>query len=297
MFFCPACGNEYCEKHRLHSVHAPGTGRPAGEPTPTATPSAAPAPKVPVSQYGIALILAALIIIGGVIVIAGKLSHGGTGTAAAPAVTACWTQGTVRTTMTTVPAPSAAATPQQYVTAVITVPSPDGSRADVTTAAATTTTVPATVSAASAATISGIRPPTGTIVAGTKLSGGRGEITIDNAGGSSDVVAILTSGYSKKTLIAVYIRQGDSWSADEIADGVYDLYVHAGKYWDSGTKRFTGNADYWKFSDPVTFTTSERTVGSVRYLQPTHWTLVIYPSIAGNAESVPVSEENFPDLP
>ena len=306
IFFCPACGQEFCEKHRLHSVHAPGSS-PAGQPQPAAAPPAAPAPKVPIGRYGIALILIGLVIIGGGIVIAGKLSHGGSGTATVPTTPVCWTQSTARTPLPPLPTPSPAATTQQYVTIVIPSPSPAESGAGVTTAAgpatATTTTTErattaatATTSAAPASTTPGIRPATGKIVAGKALSGGQGEMTIQNAGGSTDVVAILTPYGQKKTLAAVYIRKGDSFSLEKIADGRYDLYVHTGSAWDPATKRFTRSPDYWKFEDPVLFTTSEKVVGSVRYLQPTHWTMVIYPSVAGNAASEPVAEENFPGL-
>jgi len=297
-FYCPACGNDYCEEHRLHSVHAPGSS-PAGQPQPAGAPPAAPAPKVPIGRYGIALILIALVIIGGGIVIAGKLFPGGAGTAPVPTPAACWTQSTARTTVTTAPAPPAAATTLQYVTVVVPFPSPAEFRTDVTTSAAQGTTTPTAApvtTAAAPATTTGIRPATGKIVAGKSLSGGQGEMTIQNAGGSTDVVAILTQYGQKKTLVAVYIRKGDSFSLEKIADGRYDLYVHAGSGWDPEEKRFTRSPDYWKFEDPVLFTTSEKVVGSVRYLQPTHWTMVIYPSVAGNAASEPVAEENFPGL-
>lgn len=305
IFYCPACGQEFCEKHRLHRDHAPGSS-PAESPV---SPPAAPAPKIPVGRYGIALVLIALVIIAGGIIIAGKLSHAGTGTGTGPVATACWTQGTVRTPLPPLPAPSPAATNQQYVTIVIPSPSPAESGTGMTSAAgpattsATTTTperattaAPATTSAAPASTTPGIRPATGKIVAGKALSGGQGEMTIGNAGGSTDVVAILTQYGQKKTLVAVYVRKGDSFTLGNIADGRYDLYVHAGSAWDPEAKRFTGSAVYWKFMDPVLFTTSERVVGSVRYLQPTHWTMVIYPSVAGNAASEPVAEEDFPGL-
>ena len=256
-FYCPACGNDYCGKHRHHSVHAPGSAPPANSPQPAASSVTAPVPENPVSRYGIALILAALIIIAGGLVIASRLSPGGTGTAVSSAATILPAQ---------TPAP------------------------------ATLTTVVAKVSATPVPTTPWIQPTTGTIVAGHNLSGGRGVITIDNTGGGSDVVAVLTSGYSKNTVIAVYIRQGSSWSAGEVADGMYELYVNAGNHWDPGTKRFTGSADYWKFEEPVTFRTTETIIGHTNYRQPTHWTLVIYPSFTGNAVSEPVSETNFPSL-
>lgn len=309
-FDCPYCGGSFCSDHRLPPSHqcaneekwrnrkpASRTVSPEHDPaTPSASPvdhresgssgEKTPRPKYPVGRYGIALILIALVIIAGVVVIAGKISNAGSGTTGGAAVAGCVTIRTVGTTQAAVPALSPSETPHQSGVVVITVPTPAATGTTATVAAATT----------SPAASNGFRPATGTIVAGKSLSGGIGNMTIDNTGGDADVVSILTYRNSNRTLIAVYIRQGTSTKLRKFADGDYTMYIHSGGNWDPGTRRFTENTDYWKFTDPITFTTTQRRSGSTYTTVYTDWTVRIYPSIAGNAESEPVAKDNFPDL-
>ena len=88
------------------------------------------------------------------------------------------------------------------------------------------------------------------------MYGGEGEFTIDNTLGSSDVVSSLTYEDSKKTLVAVYIRKGTSYTINNILDGTYNLYVLSGENWDPNNKKFINNAYYLKFEDPFSFITT-----------------------------------------
>ena len=274
-FYCPLCGHDFCEKHKFHRDHSGESSHPAGHPESGNAHQAVPQSKNPVGWYGVALIVMALIIMGGVFVIYSKISHAGPGITNLP-VTAGY--GTERTVGTPVPTLSPGATQS------VTLSSPP----------ATTATV--TAAKTSAAKTPGIRPATGTIISGTALSGGLGTMTIDNTGQSSDVVAILTYSTSKKPLVAVYIQAGASTTLNTIPDGSYALYVNSGENWDPGTKRFIDNPDYWKFEDPITFLTSQRRSGSTFTTVYTAYTVKINPSIYGNAKSEPVSAVNFPAL-
>jgi hypothetical protein len=129
---------------------------------------------------------------------------------------------------------------------------------------------------------------TGTIIKGGYLSGGDGELTIDNSNGGSDAVAVLTYRGQKEALIGVFIQKSTSYTINNIRDGNYDLYILSGSNWNSNTKKFDGYSHYSKFDDSFPFTTTD-----IKY---TTWEVTLYKVIDGNAEETVLSEDQFPEL-
>jgi hypothetical protein len=132
------------------------------------------------------------------------------------------------------------------------------------------------------------QPLTGTIIKGTQLSGGEGELKIENNNGRADAVGVLTHTGQKNSIIGVYIRKGTSYTISNINDGTYDLYVLSGENWNPNTKKFESYPSYTRFEDtfPYETTSSEYTT----------WRVTLYEVVGGTAKTDVVSENNFPDL-
>ena len=232
-----------------HKLHRDhAPGKPA-EPEKAESATTGP-PKKPVDWPVVAALVIIALILGGIL-LAGMF-QGGTkkGTAAGGCVTVI------------TPTPTLPVTPKQYVIS-------------------TTSTTEQPVTSAAA-------PETGTFITGSPVNGGAGDLTVDNTGGSSDVVAVLTKHLDKKTLFAVYIRRGDLYTTGGVRDGTYDLYISTGGNWNFSTKQFSENPSYQEFEDPLPFTTSGK--------QFTAWNVVIYPTVYGNAETTTVTPDDFPPL-
>ena len=125
-----------------------------------------------------------------------------------------------------------------------------------------------------------------------KLSGGYGELRIEN-GRDLDAVGILASSRGPKIpLIAVYIQSKDSFTVEGIKDDMYTLYFTLGEDWDSDMKKFTRKTTYARFEDQLEFKTT-RTATEIRY---TVFTVTLHPVTGGAAETKPVNEADFPEL-
>jgi hypothetical protein len=125
-----------------------------------------------------------------------------------------------------------------------------------------------------------------------KLSGGYGELKIEN-GRDLDAIGVIASSREPKIpLIAVYIQSKDSFTVEGIKDDMYTLYFTLGEDWDSDMKKFTRKTTYARFEDQLEFKTT-RTATETRY---TVFTVTLHPVTGGAAETKPVSEADFPEL-
>jgi hypothetical protein len=100
------------------------------------------------------------------------------------------------------------------------------------------------------------RPSTGTIESGDQFTGGQGQLTIDNALGGSDAVAVLTIKGTEQALVAVYIQDGDIFTIQEIPDDEYILYMIRGGNWDPQQRRFTRDVQYLRVDVRLIYTTT-----------------------------------------
>jgi len=125
-----------------------------------------------------------------------------------------------------------------------------------------------------------------------KISGGYGELKIEN-GRDLDALGVISSSREPKIpLIAVYIQSKDSFTIEGIKDDMYTLYFTLGEDWDSDLEKFTRKATYARFEDQLEFKTTE-TATEINY---TIFTVTLHPVIGGAAETKPVSEADFPEL-
>ncbi len=130
-----------------------------------------------------------------------------------------------------------------------------------------------------------VRLPTGTYLV-KNLTGGWGELEIDN-GLDLDAVAVLSRPEEPKvSLTAVYIRATDSHTIRGIIDGVYILYFKIGEDWDDGSKKFMGKEVYQRFEEEFDFETLPD--------QYTIWEITLNPVVGGTADTESLSEDEFP---
>lgn len=144
------------------------------------------------------------------------------------------------------------------------------------------------------------RPMTGTKISESTMNGGEGEFTIDNLQGGSDVVAILTYEQIKDPLTSVFIRSGEIYTIENIADGNYDLYIQYGSNWNPGEKRFEEEQKFKKFEHTYRFITTETTTETdtkiITKTKYTTWEVTLYTVSDGNVDTIEISEENSPKL-
>ncbi len=121
-----------------------------------------------------------------------------------------------------------------------------------------------------------------------KISGGYGELTIENGRGLDAVGVLASSREPKIPLLAVYIQSEDSFTIKGIEDDMYTLYFTLGEDWDSDLEKFTRKTTYARFEEELKFETT-RTMY-------TTFTVTLHPVVGGTAETEPVSEADFPEL-
>lgn len=138
------------------------------------------------------------------------------------------------------------------------------------------------------------RPETGTFVKDSERNG-YGVLVVENNNlvGDDvirDAVAILTDA-DKRPVIAVYVREGESFEITGIEDGVYDFFFTVGDGWDDESASFS-DPEFYRTESPLPFET-EIYGTQVLYSQ---WTLSLEEVLDGNEEKVPVPEDTFPAL-
>jgi hypothetical protein len=133
----------------------------------------------------------------------------------------------------------------------------------------------------------------GTILLDNMFPRGLGEMNIQNAGTGKDAVAILVRSGSLEPLIAVYIEAGQKNTMKGIQDGNYVLYYTLGQDWDPLNRQFTKNAEYYRSSKQLTYTTTSKTTRT-----QFEWSWTVYDVTLGYGDSYPVTvgKYGFPNL-
>lgn len=135
-----------------------------------------------------------------------------------------------------------------------------------------------------------LRPATG-LLQDERGGTGYGKLTIVN-GRADDAVAMLTPWNADSTVVAAYIRAGDSYTMTEIPDGDYALYFTLGEEWNRVSSQFTSAARRARFEDMLTFDTTQS--GNTIYYSTFEVTLHAVEGGTAATRDVPASE--FPNL-
>jgi|WetSurMetagenome_2_1015567.scaffolds.fasta_scaffold105022_2 hypothetical protein len=133
----------------------------------------------------------------------------------------------------------------------------------------------------------------GTILIDSMFPRGLGELNIRNARTDKDAVAILVRSGSLEPLIAVYIEAGEKNTMKGIQDGNYVLYYALGQEWNSFTRQFTKNGEYYRSSNQLTYATTSKTTRT-----QFEWSWTVYDITIGYGDSHPVAigKSGFPTL-
>jgi hypothetical protein len=133
----------------------------------------------------------------------------------------------------------------------------------------------------------------GTILIDNMFPRGLGELNIQNARTDKDAVAILVRSGSLEPLIAVYIEAGEKNTMKGILDGNYILYYTLGQEWDPVARQFNRNAEYYRSSSVMSYTTTSKTTRT-----QFEWSWTVYDVTIGYGDSHPVTvgKTGFPAL-
>jgi hypothetical protein len=116
-----------------------------------------------------------------------------------------------------------------------------------------------------------------------RMNGGPGQLDIDN-GLSKDAVIVLVKTYDPGyVLMSVYVKANSMYTATGIDDGTYYIYYMTGVDWDDESHTFTRSASYERYEDEFDFTNYD-------------WEIGLKPVEGGNADTLYVSENNFPSM-
>ena len=127
------------------------------------------------------------------------------------------------------------------------------------------------------------RPLTGMIHNSTGPRG-HGELRLQNSN-TDDRLVVITR--NTEPVMSTYLRAGENFTIDGIADGTYRLYYSQGEDWD-GTA-FTHNVKTSRSSGALLFTTTERTYST--------WNIDIFVPSGGNTDVEAIPADAFPILP
>jgi hypothetical protein len=101
------------------------------------------------------------------------------------------------------------------------------------------------------------RPESGVLI--KKQTGQKGKLRIKNKSNLDAVLVLTLADKPQGALLAVYVRGGEMYMTTGIKAGSYRCYFTHGEDWDEDSKRFTKNAYYLCFKDPMKFTGRRRT--------------------------------------
>ena len=132
-----------------------------------------------------------------------------------------------------------------------------------------------------------VRLPNGTLLV-KELSGGWGELTIENGLDLDAVVILARSEEPEIPLLAVYVHSKDSYTITGIKDGTYVIYYTIGEDWDTDAKKFIGETEYKRFEDELHFETTGSTY--------TTYEATLHSVAGGTAGTEYLDEYEFPNL-
>ena len=134
-----------------------------------------------------------------------------------------------------------------------------------------------------------VRLANGTVISRAKKTG-LGDLTIINAGGSTDaVVDLVLTG--RVAALAVYVRAASSTTVKGVTDGDYQVYITTGSGWDPVHHLFTRACGFQKMDSPADFTTSTHG-NTTDYVQDQ---ITITPVVNGNVQVTKVPPAQFPE--
>jgi hypothetical protein len=122
--------------------------------------------------------------------------------------------------------------------------------------------------------------PTGTYLL-NDMTGGTGDLSIDNSLDVDAVVILCKTSDTKHPLMSVYVKAESTFDAVGIDDGTYYIYDMTGLDWDSSAKKFTRSLNYERFDDSFDFTNYD-------------WDIGLKPRVGGNADYSLVTSDSFP---
>jgi hypothetical protein len=73
-----------------------------------------------------------------------------------------------------------------------------------------------------------------------------------------DVVISMAPAGSKNASLVMYVRSGQTASANSVPDGTYDVFLAKGADWDTGAKAFTRDCGFQKFDETVALKSTSR---------------------------------------
>jgi len=101
-------------------------------------------------------------------------------------------------------------------------------------------------------------PPIKSLDTGTQLAwsltGGDGQLVVNNTLHGEDAIIILASlDDPKTTLAAIYVKGGDDYTVYGIGDGQYVLYDMIGNDWNDSKRSFTHVTEYARFNKTLSY--------------------------------------------
>jgi hypothetical protein len=86
------------------------------------------------------------------------------------------------------------------------------------------------------------------------LTGGDGQLAVNNTLKGEDAILILASLSDPKTpLAAIYVKGGDDYTVYGIGDGQYVLYDMIGNDWNDSKRSFTHTTEYARFNKTLSY--------------------------------------------
>lgn len=119
--------------------------------------------------------------------------------------------------------------------------------------------------------------------------GGRGKLTLDN-GLTDDAYVKMISG--QRLVASFYVQGGKKFTFDHVPDGVYTLIYCTGFNWDADRRDFERGRNAHRYDDPLFYTTTRRTEGSMIITSTGVITLTLHKVRDGNAKTtnIPLNE-------
>ncbi len=133
------------------------------------------------------------------------------------------------------------------------------------------------------------RPKNATLLV-KKANGGSGKLTLENKYEQDAVFLLTNADDAKAPVLTVFVHAKGKASNIRVRDGNYIVFYSLGGDFDTASNRFTKNAIYSRFTDPIDYKTTKKS----GYIYYSTWTITLN-SDKGNATTDIVPEDQFPD--
>lgn len=137
----------------------------------------------------------------------------------------------------------------------------------------------------------GPRATTGSELCGTDGNGNLGTLSIQNGTRYDAVVALFPVGAASESvaLRCMYVRAGESFTAQHISPGEYELRFSLGTYWNATASEFVDAASLLRFIEPLRYTETSGREGST-YMKNE---VTLQPVLNGNARTEQIDRSLF----